>query len=197
MNAPLVSNDLWEAIEPLLPERSSKTQGGRPASRIAPRSAASSLSCARAVPGGCCPRNWAAAAAGAELRPGMIRGRAAWRGRHVGPGTSRLILLDADGRVLPSRSTTPPWSGRGYPATDWLDAPVGAALRQAIPTSGGFRSCPRLAAALRGRLDCSLDRWYRQLSVMCSAKSAPGSWCPDPARVPGDKERERPASRLL
>ena len=30
MNAPLVSNDLWEAIEPLLPKESPKTNGGRP-----------------------------------------------------------------------------------------------------------------------------------------------------------------------
>ena len=30
MNAPLVSNDLWEAIEPLLPQESPKSKGGRP-----------------------------------------------------------------------------------------------------------------------------------------------------------------------
>src|SRR5215217_3956063 len=41
MNAPLVSNDLWEAIEPLLPQESPKSKGGRP--RVPDRAALGSI----------------------------------------------------------------------------------------------------------------------------------------------------------
>ena len=61
----LVTDELWEVIEPLLPKEPPKPKGGRP--RIDDRAVLTGILCILFVlksgipPGRCCPRRWAAA----------------------------------------------------------------------------------------------------------------------------------------
>ena len=57
----LVTDELWEVIEPLLPEVPAKPKGGRP--RIDGRRALTGIIFVlkSGIPGRCCPRRWAAA----------------------------------------------------------------------------------------------------------------------------------------
>jgi hypothetical protein len=58
---PLATDELWEVIEPLLPEESPKPKGGRP--RVPDRAAlVGVLFVLKGASRGCYPRRWAAAA---------------------------------------------------------------------------------------------------------------------------------------
>ena len=54
----LVTDELWEVIEPLLPEEPPKLHGGRP--RIDDRAALTGILFVlkSGIPGRCCPRRW-------------------------------------------------------------------------------------------------------------------------------------------
>ncbi len=63
MAKPLLAEDLWERIEPLLPTDRPKPKGGRPPVSNRQRSSASCLCCAPVVLASIFPKNWAAARA--------------------------------------------------------------------------------------------------------------------------------------
>src|SRR5215208_867015 len=71
----LVPEQLWQAIQPLLPTHHAATAAG-PASTTAPAWPASSTSCAPGCPGGCCPPVSSAAAARSPAGGGCATGSA-------------------------------------------------------------------------------------------------------------------------
>src|SRR5215208_5290824 len=90
----LVSDELWEVIELLLPPESPKPQGGRP--RVDDRAALTGIIFVlkRASPGRCCPKRWAAAL---ELRAGgdCVSGRRQGSGSLlISSATSPLISVE-------------------------------------------------------------------------------------------------------
>ena len=60
MAKPLLSDALWERIEPLLPELPPHPKGGHPWVSNRQGSPGFSLSCVRGFPGRCCRKRWAA-----------------------------------------------------------------------------------------------------------------------------------------
>ena len=110
MNASsLVPDDLWEAIEPLLPKEPPKPKGGRP--RVPDRAALGGIVFVlrTGCPGGCCRRNWAAAAArpaggGCATGRKPASGSGCTRGSSTGwvtrrPSTGRRASVDSAERA--------------------------------------------------------------------------------------------------
>ena len=94
----LVPEQLWQAIQPLLPHHHAATAAG-PASTTAPPWLASSINCAPAFRGGCCPPgSWAAVAGHLLAAAARLAAAGVWQRSTISCWTSSAARASSTGR---------------------------------------------------------------------------------------------------